>query len=167
MSEWLPFVGFTKEVHYYSGFEPGWYPGRNGPGVKNFSDFRKPDVRLIFQQATNVSASVSKVDDFSYRFTVKFRHINGDEVKIDYKKYAVFLIKVGEYRYDSPYEIERNKEAFWGLGFLFGFPGMYNEITVKQVEGLLPNLYDVEFSGVQYVRECRSLGRIFISDICQ
>lgn len=158
MSEWLPFVGFAKEVRYKKNF---WEP--HNDALKSYEQslsMRKKERKdLIFQRATNVSASVSKVDDFSYRFTVRFRHLIPHFVTSDfrYEDYAVFLVKGTDepnfLRSENESEA-RNTHYLLGDFYLFGYPGMYNNITAKQVEGTLPNLYDVEYSGVQVVREC-------------
>ena len=170
MSEWLPFVGFTKYVGYNN--TKFWYPMSAEYEVYNMSSYTEDKKEYIFQRATNVSASVSKVDDFSYRFTVRFRHLIPRFVTSDfrYEDYALFLVKgrLDPNFYPPTMYKPRNNHILFGNCYLFGHPGMYNNITAKQVEGTLPDLYDVEYSGVQVVRECvNDYGGFFISQICQ
>lgn len=173
MSEWLPFVGLVKEVRYYKKNTWKAYNSAITEYEQALSLLEKTRKDVIFQRATNVSASVSKVDDFSYRFTVRFRHLIPRFVTSDfrYEDYAVFLVK-GTYEpnfFRGKTESEaKNKYYLLGNFYLFGYPGMYNNITAKQVEGTLPNLYDVEYSGVQVMREClEGSGGILISRIWQ
>ena len=173
MSEWLPFVGFTKEVRYDEKNSWRAYNSEKSEYEQALSLLEKTRKDVIFQRATNVSASVSKVDDFSYRFTVRFRHLIPRFVTSDfrYEDYAIFLVK-GTYEpnfFRGKTESDAtNKNYLLGDFYLFGYPGMYNNITAKQVEGTLHNLYDVEYSGVQVVRECfEKSGGILISRIWQ
>lgn len=170
MSEWLPFVGFVKRVLYYGNrhYLSNIFLCTEDWGILSMKNYTKERKGIIFQRATNVSASVSKVDDFSYRFTVRFRHLAPSIMSLSfYEDYAVFLVK-GERDPNFIPKTESSQENTKYLQcccYLFGHLGMYNNITAKQVEGILPNLYDVEYSGVQIVRECKKTEEIPISEI--
>lgn len=170
MSEWLPFVGFVKRVLYVGDKRSlgNFYPCTEDWNILSMKNYTKESKGVIFQRATNVSASVSKVDDFSYRFTVRFRHLALSlNPQSFYEDYAVFLVK-GERDPNFISEktfSEEDTRYLQGCLYLFGHPGMYNNITAKQVEGTLPNLYDVEYSGVQLVRECKKVENVPIGAI--
>lgn len=171
MSEWLPFVGLAKYVKYKE--DNRWFATNAKSEYRPFT-YSEGNNDVIFQRATNVSASVSKVDDFSYRFTVRFRHLEPDCVigSLQHEDYAIFLAK-GTRNPNFFFETTEQKaepdnyENLCCRLYLFGYPGMYNNITVKQVEGIFPLLYDVEYSGVQIIRECATETRIPIEEICQ
>ena len=171
MSEWLPFVGFVKRVLYTGGRDSldNFFLCTEDWRLLSMKNYTKKSKGIILQRATNVSASVTKVDDFSYRFTVRFRHLLpfGDFGMFKYEDYAVFLIKA---MHDTNFISEtesstENTKYLQGQCYLFGHLGMYNNIAVKPVECRLPNLYDVEYSGVQLLRECKKIEQVLISEI--
>jgi len=164
MSEWLPFVGFADRVVFnrnvYDLGTTAWYPvdilWRSEEDFRRISEFPVVCPFARFWRATNVSASVSKVDDFSYRFTVRFRIGKGFSVSF-YEDFSIYLAKrctEPNFRTDYDDHLKENKEYLEADFYLFGYRGLYDKIMVKQVDGVVSNLFDVEFSGVQVMQEC-------------
>ncbi len=171
MSEWLPFVGLVKRVLYTGGRDSldNFFLCTEDWRILSMTSYTKKSKGIILQRATNVSASVTKVDDFSYRFTVRFRLLLpfGEFGMFKYEDYAVFLIKaMSDPNFITKTEFsEENTRYLQGQYYLFGHPGMYNNIAVKPVECRLSNLYDVEYSGVQLLRECKKIEQVPIGEI--
>ena len=165
MSEWLPFVGLVEQVIFNESVvglgNTMWYPvpdgWEQGSFIQRLSDTELISHLMLVYNATNVSASVSKVDDYSYRFTVRFRvaDINQSGASI-FRSYAVVLAKRRtEPNFRTDYDdIKKNNNYLEADFYLFGYPRLYDKFIVKQVDGIIPNLLDFEYSGVQVMQEC-------------
>lgn len=161
MSEWLPFVGLAYFVAFEQHEKGNWYIQGNNGGKLNFEDpkLSKNSNRLI--PAWGVNASVRRVDEFSFRYSLKYR-IDIDEnykgllASIPYLQvvlaksasdFTFFSIKEGNNHY------KQDKNLFLDL-YTFGTRNKNSErTTVRQCNPLLPTHYEVESTGLQMVEQ--------------
>ena len=159
MSEWLPFVGLAFSVVYEESTEGNWYiKGKNGEKL-NFADpkLKKNSDRLI--HAWGINASVRRVDDFSFRYSLKFRidvDLNYRSLLLSIPYYQVVLAKSAN---DTPFLFygknynNNTKDIFLDL-YTFGTSSkIFDRTTVRQCNPLIPSHYEVESTGLQMVEQ--------------
>lgn len=158
MSEWLPFVGLAFSVVFEQHETGNWYiEGRNG-GKLNFADPKlttKSD-RLI--HAWGVNASVRRVDDFSFRYSLKFRidvDLSYGTLLSSIPYYPVVLAKnANDFTFYSLKDgYKQNKNLSLDL-YTFGTRSKnFDRTTVRQCNPLIPSHYEVESTGLQMVEQ--------------
>jgi hypothetical protein len=161
MSEWLPYVGLAYFVVFKQHEKGNWYIEGNNGGKLNFEDpkLSKNSNRLI--PAWGVNASVRRVDDFSFRYSLKYRididkNYTGILASIPYLQVVLaksasdltfFSIKEGNNHY------KQDKNLLLDL-YTFGTRNKSSErTTVRQCNPLLPTHYEVESTGLQMVEQ--------------
>lgn len=158
MSEWLPFVGLAFSVVFEQHETGNWYiEGSNG-GKLNFADPKlttKSD-RLI--HAWGVNASVRRVDDFSFRYSLKFRidvDLSYGTLLMSIPYYPVVLAKSANERpfYFYREDNKNNNNIYLDL-YTFGTRSKsFDRTTVRQCNPLIPSHYEVESTGLQMVEQ--------------
>lgn len=161
MSEWLPFVGLAYFVVFEQHETGNWYiEGNNGKPL-DFADpnLKKNSDRLI--HAWGVSASVRRVDDFSFRYSLKYR-IDIDE---NYKGLLAIIpylqVVLAKSASDFTFYSFRNGDKHYKQDknlcldlYTFGTRNKNSErTTVRQCNPLIPTHYEVESTGLQMVEQ--------------
>lgn len=157
MSEWLPFVGLAFSVVFEQHETGNWYIERNG-GKLDFED-PKLAVRDSLVHAWGVNASVRRVDDFSFRYSLKYRidvsTSDTDWFVVSAPYRQVVLAKcVAETNFWFHNENSKRDKYFYLDLYTFGTSSKsYERTTVRQCNPLVPSHYEVESTGLQMVEQ--------------